>query len=170
MNIEDALSQADSQSDLRETLRVVGSIETDSGGNGVRVYPHPQDLSHYVVIDPQHIDGEVLDVTEHARLKDPTRRGPVFSVPVRKGGQIQIVAVTTIEITDVSKMQMLSLNQSGGCRCAGKDAGKDKDHGPQYRDQSCFNDKCYTIDGLGPYPCIEIHDDYSFCSTCCFIV
>jgi hypothetical protein len=166
MNIDDALSQADSQSDLRETLHVVGSIERDTAGGNVRVYPHPQDLSHYVVIDPQHIDGEVVDVTEHARLKNPARRGPVFSVPVRKGGQIQIVAVTTIEITDVSRMQLLSLNQSGGCRCGGNTKGD----GPQYRDQSCFNDKCYTIDGIGPYPCIEIHEDYSFCSTCCFIV
>jgi hypothetical protein len=170
MNIQEALTQADSQSELRETLHVVGSIERDSASDTIRVYPNPHDLSHYLLVNPEHIDGEVLDVTEHVQRTDPARRGPVFSVPLRRGAEIQIVAMKTIQITDVAKMRFLSLDQSGGCGCGR--SGKETSDGVRVRPYTvCYYTKCYTITGEGPYFCVEIDEDtgYSYCSGCCYV-
>jgi hypothetical protein len=162
MNIDEALKQAGRESPLRETLPVVGNIEREPTGK-VRVYPDPYDLSRYVLLDPDSVDGEIVDVTEHARSQDPSRRGPVYAVPVRKGAEIQIVSVTTVAVTDVGRMRFLSLNQSGGCGCGGRG---DKER----RGGGCQIGHCTTVGG-GQYDCFE--DDPGtgliYCSGCCLI-
>jgi hypothetical protein len=162
MNINAALDLANPGQNPQETLNVVGTIEGDPQGK-IRVYPDPFDLSHYVVIDAQSVDGEVLDVTEHARREDPSRRGHVFSVPVAKGAQIQIVSVKTIAVTDVAKMRFLSLDQSGGCGCSGEGAG-------HHRDSGCVTGECTTVGGV-TYECSERSEDgLNYCSRCCVAV
>jgi hypothetical protein len=160
MNIHEAADMAGEQPAAQETLNVVGEIERDSGGK-VRINPDPFDFSHYVLVDPESVYGEVLDVTEHARRANPSRRGPVFSVPVRKGAEIQIVSVKTIEITDVAKMRFLSLNQSGGCGCAGAGTGHERSGG-------CNIGHCTTVEGVS-YDCWETWKEFVLCSGCCLI-
>ena len=173
MNIEEAVNRASQEPSPREVLNVVGNIETDSSGK-IRVYPDPHDLSRYVLIDPEHIDGEVLDVTEHAQSASPSRRGPVFSLPVRKGGEIQIVWVKTIPITDVAKMRFLSLDQSGGCGgggcgCGGGCGGEGEGGGGQRQSGGCQAGNCTTVGGES-YPCSEDWGGASLCSACCVAV
>jgi hypothetical protein len=164
MNIEEAVKQADGFRLDGEVLNVVGSLEKDPGGK-VKVYPDPYNMSHYVLVDPDSVAGEVLDVTEHARRTNPSRRGPVFSVPVGKGAKIQIVSVTTVTITDVAKMRFLSLNQSGcGCGCSGKgETGEGKT-----RMNGCTIGNCITIEGFS-YDCWETWEGLRLCSGCCLI-
>jgi hypothetical protein len=167
MNIDEAIKHAGRQPAPRETLHVIGNIEQDSTGK-VRVYPDPYDLSHYVLVDRDSLDGDVLDVTEHARQTNPSRRGPVYSVPVRKGAEIQIVSVKTIPITDPARMRFLSLNQSGcgsgesGCGCHGGDDEK-------VRRSGCHTGHCTTVEGVS-YSCWETWHEYVLCSGCCYIV
>lgn len=160
MNIHEAVDLASRQPGPHETLNVVGAIEGEAGGK-VRVYPDPSDLSRYVLVDPESVAGEVLDVTEHVRRANPSRRGPVFSVPVRKGAEIQIVSVKTVAITDVAKMQFLSLNQSGGCGCTEKGEGHQRSGG-------CTIGKCITVGG-DYYDCSEPWEDWVLCSGCCLV-
>lgn len=162
MNISEALDLANQEQNPKEELNVVGTIEGDSRGR-FRIYPDPFDLSHYVVVDQQSVTGEVLDITEHARRADPSRRGRVFSVPVSKGAEIQIVSVKTIAITNVAKMRFLSLDQSGGCGCSGEGAG-------HHRDSGCVTGQCTTVGGV-TYECSERSEDgLSYCSRCCVAV
>jgi len=176
MTIDEALNQASQEPSLRETLPVVGNIERDSASK-VRVYPDPYDLSRYVIVDPQSVDGEVVDVTEHARAEDPSRRGPVYAVPVRKGAEIQIVSVKTITVTDVGRMRFLSLNQSGARRrdagaahhCCGGCGG----HGDPIARLpiGCASASCTTVGGT-TYSCTDTDPDTGlvYCSGCCLVV
>jgi hypothetical protein len=159
MNIEDAMNKVKNQPNQGETLHVVGSIEKDADGGKIRVYPDPYDMSRYVLIDPQSIAGEVLDITEHRRQTNPSQRNLVFSVPVRKGAEIQIVSVITIPVTDVAKLRRLSLDQSGRCSC--KDGSVMR---------SCHFSECTTVGGEN-YDCWEDGDDgLKYCSGCCYVV
>lgn len=160
MNIEEAVNQASGFRSEDEVLHVVGNIEKDPGGK-VRVYPDPYNMSRYVLVDPDSVAGEVLDVTEHARRTNASRRGPVFSVPVGKGAKIQIVSVTTVTITDVAKMRYLSLNQSG-CGCSGKGETVEGNAGKS----GCSAGNCTTVMGE-TYPCSETWGDWVLCSGCC---
>jgi hypothetical protein len=160
MNIDDALSHAAKQPNQGEALLVVGSIEKDAGSGKVRVYPDHFDKSRYVLIDPQSIAGDVLDITEHVRRSHPSQRNLVFSVPVRKGAEIQIVSMATISVTDVARMSMLSLDQSAGCECTCNGEG------PTPR---CLTGRCVSVGG-GEYKCSEILEDgHRYCSGCCLI-
>jgi hypothetical protein len=161
MNIEEAVNQASGFRSVDEVLHVVGNIEKDPGGK-VRVYPDPYNMSQYVLVDPQSVAGEVLDVTEHARRTNASRRGPVFSVPVGKGATIQIVSVTSVTITDISKMRYLSLNQSG-CGCSGK--GERAADGAT-EGSGCTAGNCTTLSGE-TYPCSETWGGAVLCSGCC---
>ena len=162
MNINEALDLASQEPDPQEALNVVGTIEAGLQGT-IRVYPDPYDLSRYVIVDQQSVTGDVLDVTDHARRENPSRRGRVFSVPVAKGTEIQIVAVKTIAITNVAKMRFLSLNQSGGCGCSGESAG-------HHRDSGCVTGDCTTVGGV-TYECSEQSEDgLNYCSRCCVAV
>ncbi len=161
MNINEALDLANQEQNPQETLNVIGTIEGDPQGK-IRIYPDPYDLSRYVIVEAQSVTGDVLDVTEHARREDPSRRGRVFSVPVAKGAEIQIVAVKTIMITNVAKMRFLSLDQSGGCGCSGEGTG-------HHRDSGCTIGACTTVGG-GQYDCSERSEDgLVYCSGCCLI-
>ncbi len=162
MDINEALALAQQEPHGQELLNVTGTIEADPGGK-LRVYPDPFDLSRYVVLDRDIVSGEILDVTEHARAANPTRRGRVFAVPIAKGAEIQIVAVKTITITDVAKMRFLSLDQSGGgCGCGGQGQGHESDSG-------CSTGSCTTVEGM-TYPCSETIGDVTLCSACCVAV
>lgn len=162
MNIEEAVKRASGFRSEDEVLHVVGNLEKDPGGK-VKVYPDPYDMSHYVLVDPESVTGDVLDVSEHARRTNPSRRGPVFSVPVGKGAKIQIVSVTTVTITDVAKMRFLSLNQSGcGCGCSDKEEAAEGNAGKS----GCTAGNCTTVMGES-YPCSERWGDWVLCSGCC---
>jgi hypothetical protein len=141
MNIEEAVHQASTQSIQGEVLHVVGNIEKDAVGK-IRVYPDPYDMSRFVLVDPKHVSGEVLDVTEHARRANPSRRGPVFSVPVRKGAEIQIVSMKTITVA------------------------ADGDAKP--RMNQCTIGNCITVEGVA-YDCYEFWEGLKLCSGCCLI-
>jgi hypothetical protein len=162
MNIEDAVNQASRTPIKAEALNVIGSIEKDAGSGKVRVYPDPYNMSRYVLIDPESVAGDVLDVTEHARRLNPSRRNPVFSVPVRKGAEIEIVSVTKVTITDVAKMRRLSLNQSGCCGCSPEGEGE------VARARGCHIGGCTTVEGAS-YDCWENWEGYVLCSGCCLI-
>jgi len=82
---------------------------------------------------------------------------------VRNGAEIHIVSVKTIPITDVAKMRFLSLNQSGGCGCAGAGEG-----GGVQRDNSCHFGSCTTVEGVS-YACWETWEGYTLCSGCCAV-
>jgi hypothetical protein len=161
MNIDEAVNQASKQSMPGEVLNVVGNIEKDAAGK-VRVYPDPYDMSRFVLIDPKNVSGEVLDVTDHAQRANPSRRGPVFSVPVRKGAEIQIVSVKTIAVKDVARMRFLSLDQSGACGCSAADGDA------KQRMNECTIGNCVTVEGVA-YDCYEYWEGLKLCSGCCLI-
>jgi hypothetical protein len=176
MNIDDAVSKAkEHKPEAGEVLRLVGRIEEDATPGKLRVYPSLTSSSAYVVIEKASVKGDVLDLTESLRERNPAQQDSVFSVPVEKGTTIEFVTRKTIEITDPATQRNLAADQrpvgrpvakSGGdcgCGCGG---AKQPEATHYATDGGCHQGSCGTVSGE-TYPCYEGSGEWTFCSGCC---
>ena len=161
MKLQDAIDRSANEPAPGDALIIVGSVEKDTGTEKVRVYPEPANRTRYILLDPESVDGDIVDLTEAFRKRSPALRTSIFSVPVKKGSTFQIINAVDVKVDDVAALSRLSIDQLGGGGCSCK-SGARASGGCQYG-------PCTTVAGE-TYSCSEGSGDFRFCSSCCVAV